>query len=452
MAYKLLLADDSITIQKVVGIIFSNEDYELTIVDNGAAAVDKAKEILPDLMLLDAIMPGKNGYEVCEEVRRDPRLAAVPILLLTGVFEPFDEEKAKRSGADDYISKPFESQHLLDKVKGLVEIGRGRAAASPAAPQAPAFETPAFSDAFAAAAEPAFASMSEEADEPAAPSSWDAAPLEDISPEPPVAEPEPSFASLVPEEEGAGIVVEELSESENHADVVPLTADDLVEAAPEASGDDLWGALELEEPAEEGESDFGIVSVEEPVVSAFAPSAAPSFTAQEPAGFESPWVSADEGVPLSEEPVPGAFAPPQSCEPLVENVWEESPVISALDEPESPALSSDLSEPAVSVPTWSIKDEVPPFVGFDEEPAPADEPVFAPEEECVPAPESFAAAAALAVEPAQGSATVTLSEEQLASVVAKISKEVIERIAWEVVPDLAEALIKDEIRKITGTR
>ncbi len=104
MGTKLLLADDSITIQKVVGIIFASEDYELAIVDNGDAALVKASETMPDVLLVDAVMPGKTGYEVCEEVRRDPLLKGVPILLLPGAFEPFDEEKARQSGADDFIS------------------------------------------------------------------------------------------------------------------------------------------------------------------------------------------------------------------------------------------------------------------------------------------------------------------------------------------------------------
>ena len=94
MRTKLLLADDSITIQKVVGIIFASEDYELAIVDNGDAALAKAREIKPDVLLVDAVMPGKTGYEVCEEIRRDPALAGTPILLLIGAFEQFDESKA----------------------------------------------------------------------------------------------------------------------------------------------------------------------------------------------------------------------------------------------------------------------------------------------------------------------------------------------------------------------
>src|SRR5512141_2199756 len=132
MRTKLLLADDSITIQKVVGIIFASEDYELTIVNNGDAALAKAREVEPDVLLVDAVMPGKTGYEVCEDIRRDPALKGTPILLLTGAFEPFDEGKAKQCGADEFISKPFESQHLIDKVMSLVDLGRQRATAVPA--------------------------------------------------------------------------------------------------------------------------------------------------------------------------------------------------------------------------------------------------------------------------------------------------------------------------------
>ena len=134
MSIKILLADDSITIQKVVGIIFGGEEYSLTVVDNGKAAVEKAQELNPDILLIDALMPGMSGYEVCEAVRATPTLSAKPILLLTGSFEPFDEDKAKRCGADDILAKPFESQLIMSKVKELVELGSSRSTAPAAAP------------------------------------------------------------------------------------------------------------------------------------------------------------------------------------------------------------------------------------------------------------------------------------------------------------------------------
>jgi CheY-like chemotaxis protein len=120
MSKKLLLADDSITIQKVIGITFANEDYDLTIVDNGDVALEKARAVRPDLILADVFMPGKNGYELTAAVKRDPSLKGVPVLLLAGTFEPFDEDKARNSGADGWIAKPFESQTLIDRVEELL--------------------------------------------------------------------------------------------------------------------------------------------------------------------------------------------------------------------------------------------------------------------------------------------------------------------------------------------
>src|SRR5512134_53454 len=134
MPKTLLLADDSVTIQKVVGISFANEDVVLLTVDNGDDAIVRAKEARPDVVLADVVMPGKNGYEVCQAIKADPTLAHVPVLLLTGTFEAFDEERAARAGADGHITKPFEAQSLVDKVNALL----ARPQASPPVEAAPA--------------------------------------------------------------------------------------------------------------------------------------------------------------------------------------------------------------------------------------------------------------------------------------------------------------------------
>jgi len=258
MSNKLLLADDSITIRKVVGIIFANEDYSLSVVDNGTAALEKAREIMPDIILADVVMPGKTGYEVCEEVRRDPDLNHLPLLLLTGAFEPFDEDKARLSGADDFISKPFESQQLLEKVRSLIELGKERKAAK----SMPEPEV--------AAAEPA-----------PAPASFSAV------------EEETEFA-LPPTEEVSGepaFLLEEISSDE-----------ETVEALPE---DDLWGAFELEELAEEEPVQFESV-LEKEIVDPFAE------------------LEALDEFTLGEErkPVPPVISHEASVEPPVEEPWQ----------------------------------------------------------------------------------------------------------------------------------
>src|SRR5215831_172527 len=128
MPKTLLLADDSVTIQKVVGISFANEDVVLLTVDNGEDAIARAREARPDLVLADILMPGKDGYEVCEAIKSDPELRHVPVLLLSGTFESYDEEHAQRVGADGHITKPFEAQALVDQVNELL----ARSAAPPA--------------------------------------------------------------------------------------------------------------------------------------------------------------------------------------------------------------------------------------------------------------------------------------------------------------------------------
>jgi CheY-like chemotaxis protein len=120
MPRTLLLADDSVTIQKVVGISFANEDIRLVTVDNGDDALVQAREERPDLVLADVVMPGKSGYEVCEAIKSDPDLRHTPVLLLSGTFEAFDDDRAQRAGADGHITKPFEAQTLVDRVNQLL--------------------------------------------------------------------------------------------------------------------------------------------------------------------------------------------------------------------------------------------------------------------------------------------------------------------------------------------
>src|SRR5689334_16349430 len=135
MPKNLLLADDSITIQKVVGITFAGEDFQVTTVDNGEDALTRARDLRPDLVLADVVMPKKNGYEVCEALKADPATRHIPVLLLAGTFEAFDEARARAARADGHIAKPFESQALINKVKEMLE---GKGAAAPAAGARPA--------------------------------------------------------------------------------------------------------------------------------------------------------------------------------------------------------------------------------------------------------------------------------------------------------------------------
>src|SRR6059058_5907351 len=127
MAKRILLADDSITIQKVVELTFSDGDYEVTAVNNGAKAIQKLADMRPDIILSDIIMPEKNGYEVCEFVKSHPEYRTIPVVLLTGTFEPFDPDRADKAGCDAVVTKPFESQSLIHKVEELIEHAKTQA-------------------------------------------------------------------------------------------------------------------------------------------------------------------------------------------------------------------------------------------------------------------------------------------------------------------------------------
>ena len=120
MKRKIFLADDSITIQKVVELTFPESDFDVTCVASGGQAIDTIRKIVPDIALLDVIMPEKNGYEVCAQVKQDPDLKWIPVLLISGAFEPFDEKRAADAGASGRLTKPFESRALVAKVEELM--------------------------------------------------------------------------------------------------------------------------------------------------------------------------------------------------------------------------------------------------------------------------------------------------------------------------------------------
>lgn len=119
---KLLLADDSITIQKVVNLTFADEGIEVVTAGDGDAAMKRFVESTPDLVMADVNMPGVDGYKICEMIKQDEETKDIPVILLVGSFEPFDEEEARRVGADDYLTKPFQSiRQLVNKVSALLE-------------------------------------------------------------------------------------------------------------------------------------------------------------------------------------------------------------------------------------------------------------------------------------------------------------------------------------------
>ena len=128
MTLKLLVADDSVTIHKMVRLAFDGEDAVVEAVTSGEAALEALLRVRPDIVLADAVMPGLGGYALCERIREHPEFGPLPVLLLCGTFEPFDPEEARRVRADGHLSKPFDTSELIDRVHALVGLAAPEAA------------------------------------------------------------------------------------------------------------------------------------------------------------------------------------------------------------------------------------------------------------------------------------------------------------------------------------
>lgn len=121
MGSKLLLADDSITIQKVVELVLADEGFEIKSVNNGEEALHIIRNYKPDIVLADIDMPKINGYQLCEKIKTYAETKDIPVILLSGAFEPVDEDLVKQVKANGYIIKPFESQELLNKINSTLK-------------------------------------------------------------------------------------------------------------------------------------------------------------------------------------------------------------------------------------------------------------------------------------------------------------------------------------------
>lgn len=358
---KLLLADDSATIQKVIDLTFADEGVRVVAVGNGQAAIDQLLELQPDIVLADVFMPARNGYEVCEYVKTNEQLKHIPVMLLVGSFEPFDEAEARRVGADDILTKPFQSiRRLIDRVGALVS-------SPPAEKESPTAELPKVEE----PQEDQFMDTYE-----LEVTTADTLPLEQalIEQEQKVEQPVAATESLPREEI---MTTETRNDSQGEPDVLL----DLGEFEPvQASADDDF-VLDLDEQAGE---------VAEPVYAAAAPMRA----------FVEPEVK--EAVVAA-----GAY----------ESTYHPEAHPSFADTQEVP-FASGVQDVAVSEP----------------------EPVVAE-------PEPILASVAPSSSFNAGQLTPEMIDVIARRVVEMMSDKVIREIAWEVVPDLAELLIKQQLEK-----
>ena len=120
MAKYVLIVDDAPNIVLSLEFLMKKEGYEVLSVSNGEEAMEAIKEKIPDLILLDVMMPRKDGYEVCQELRANPAWKDIKIIMLTAKGRDVEREKGLALGADDYVTKPFATRELVDKIRGLL--------------------------------------------------------------------------------------------------------------------------------------------------------------------------------------------------------------------------------------------------------------------------------------------------------------------------------------------
>jgi CheY-like chemotaxis protein len=387
MPVKILLADKSITIQKVVEMLFSGRDYEVTCASDGEAAYSEAARIVPDVVLADVGLPLLDGYGLAARLRQNPPLTDTPVIMMMSKDDVYDPEKGAQAGIVDSITKPFESQELIGKVKKALSAATPR----PAGPERPAAAKP---------AEPAIRPAAADRP-PAAPSDI----FDIIQEAPAMSELSQEKAASPPEDELVFEVEPEVEEVEE-----PV-APDTVRALP--VGD---------RAVEEMRAGLGLESAPEPEVEQ-----------PELVSFDSFEEVIDEGPGKNAEPAPKTAK--EQAEPVsfdsFEEVIDEGPKKESRPEPaeSGPLTQSAAAKVLSALPASELRKLAEDTI------AKVAQEVYAK----MPPPPL----------PKVTDDTVRRGIEVAVSKVAReIGREVIERVAWEVIPPLAEQLIKEEIEKL----
>jgi diguanylate cyclase (GGDEF)-like protein len=122
----ILIVDDELVSRYTVEVLLTAEGYTLVFAENGKEALEKAAELIPDLMLLDVMMPGMDGFEVCQRLRANPRLAELPIVMVTALDDRDSRLRGIEAGADDFMSKPFDRAELRARIRTITRLNRYR--------------------------------------------------------------------------------------------------------------------------------------------------------------------------------------------------------------------------------------------------------------------------------------------------------------------------------------
>jgi CheY-like chemotaxis protein len=462
MPVKILLADKSITIQKVVEMLFSGKEYEVTCVSDGDSAFGEASRIVPDVVLADVDLPRIDGYSFAGRLRETAALAKVPVILMLSRDDVYDDRKGKLAGIVDNIAKPFESQDLIGKIKKVLSATPAPAE-RPAPPPKPA-----------AAPTPSPKPVAEPAPQPkpamAPPSP--PRPSAELAPAPP-----PRPREAVPKDI-FDIIEEAPAKAEVKVVPAPLSSPGPEKTTKAAEPDEEMFEVEPEyevEPEPEPEKtatsrplglsagpktkeDWAGLTMEERFEPEPAPGALPTPEAidadqlfgKEPAPAEAPEAQAFEPAFETGTPGPEPTAPPpfDFNEPLPAEAEEVLPLGQrAMDE-----MREGLGLGGGTARTSDMHPDIVSFESLDMASRVSDEDyTFVPPTAVTPAAPPAAERPAAAPSGFPG-----VSDEMLKDVakesIEKVMREILERVAWEVIPDLAERLIREEIERLKAER
>jgi len=432
MTQKILLADDSVTIQKVIELTFMDEDYEVTTAGDGEEALDRLEQMSPDVVIADVHMPNASGFDVA---KRSKQLhPATPVLLLVGTFEPFDEDDFAASGAESYLKKPFDSQELLQRVGELLDSASADNAAGEDAPSGE--DGPSAFEAQPTAAVQAPA----DAPPPPPPPAPESAASAEVAP--PETDDNAAATTAVSTEEVGGWAAAPPQPAESPSEA-PATGAELTSGS---GAEDPFPDLatpagpEVDAPAEDAGDDeiFSGLSVGEESAEVLPPpdlddgyddEPLPALAAEEPEHE----VPADADM-LAEEPVlesrptagfeSGLADGPTEDDQTEGGAAEAQPDVAEPEESE--AVRADVAPGAATMAV--------PTAGWQTE---ARDDTASPDE---------------ALASAGASANGGLSDDDVDRIARRVAEilggDVIREVAWEVVPDLAEVVIKDRLREL----
>jgi CheY-like chemotaxis protein len=450
VAKRILLADDSLTIQKVVELTFSDSEYDLVCVSNGQRALEKVGEQAPDLILADVVMPEKNGYEVCEAIKSNPATARIPVVLLSGTFEPFDRDRAERLGCDAIVSKPFDSQQLLRQVEALLsrapqEVPSASTLAIPILANPPAPPPPAAAPAERAPGESGFvsedftASIPKPAEIAGGPDLFEEeygqadvesaiAAFEKAHPEFSYVEEGAATAALTPDEDG-GSAIEPPAAPPEPETAQPKLAGWLKEE-PEAAI--------AEAPRAPAPAPFWVPRQAEPELAPIPFAADDSATRRPPTPEP---LRADEG-PTQQIPLAADYAALARSDASADRITDETERPRRVEAEEHTAEIPILAaSPLAASPVGSV----PTGVRRPEEVRPVP-----PEIEELAQSTSIGQLKEMLSSVSRNEGGLSDDEiDRLASrVVERLSEKIVREIAWEVIPDVAELVIKQRIKEL----